>query len=388
MPDPTTPEILTGVTASTAHVVTVTTSLVPSDLVVVIVPTLGNALYNITPSGLGTWSAELTGMSGGTNRYGVRVFTLTGVTGGGNITLSQGTLNTASYVVFVVRDLEVPAVDGMSFEFITNSAQVASEHLVRARDKSLAVSIVHAMGGTVVNPATGTSPAPGGWTSDRTGTGSGALNVSHIIVGSGAGQVLDVFTTYGAYSLDFAVGLIVFGTPLEDRLQKAGVDALTTAAAAPRALEAEQVEALTTSAAAPRALSEENVEVLSNAKPPRNILAAPVEALTTSAAAARAVEAAGVEVLADPGSRRLLRAEQVEVLASWVIATPSNLFAEQVEVLAELVYDVGRAVAAEQVEALTAARESILAAEYVEVLRVAALSTSTPRLPVWGIALY
>lgn len=360
----------TGVTTTT---VTIATALLPGDLVVLLT-SRGSAGGTIAaPSGLGTWQNVM-------SIPGFKVDTLTGVTGGGNITLTRSTTSNANdYVVLVVRGLDVPTVDVVVRGTATSSAISTLTLQARARDNTVAVSVLTCLANPV-NPAAGTDPAAG-WTTYRN---VASLSVASVNIATG--QMVTAVTGFFATSIDSEAALLIFGTPLESRVYGEHLQTLTNGSVVPaRALHEESIEALTTSATAPRALRTENVEVLSTARPPRNIIATDIEALTGPAAfAPAALRAENLEVLTGVADYRILRQEAIEVLASWVVPIDRRVITETVEVLAQWVVAIPRQLAAVNVEALTRARESQLALGYVEVLK-SPTSSGPPAFIGWGI---
>ncbi|MFF2388949.1 hypothetical protein [Agromyces sp. NPDC058104] len=234
-------EVLTGATASTAHSVPIATALVPSDLVICITSTYNSGTSAVTPSGLGTWSAELGGMATAILRYGFRVHTLTGVTGGGNITLSQ-TSPGSGYVVLVVRGLDTPVLDAFAVFLIEDGAATSATLEAAARANALAVSIGRFTSGTPTNPSSA-DPASG-WTLDANATGSSGLSVAHNTITSA--QRVQATISGAASTSDHGVGLFIFGTPLESRAQSAYAEAVIggTGATPDRAVAGEYAEAI------------------------------------------------------------------------------------------------------------------------------------------------
>lgn len=383
MPAPTVVEILGGASGTSGTTIPIATALVPNDLIVVVSSTAASAANQVTPSGLGTWSGVLGGVNGGGGQYGFRVNTLTGVTGGGNITLSVTPVS-VDYVVMVIRDLPQPVLDGFDARWVTSSGITTSDRQARARDNSVAVSIVHSISGAPGNPS---AADPGsGWVLDRNTSGTGGISVAHNVIV--AGQLVDVTTTHASFSSDFAVGLFVFGTPLEARDYAQSVDVIHDGAGTqpPRALSGQYAEAITgdsdpdvgvafaalevlsTEAAGTAKVAAAPFEVIAKMTPDAEIVAAYAETLTTEPTAASAVVGAEMEVLSQAPPTPTVYGQYAEAIAPPAVAAADA------------------AIYSADVQVITAAREAHVEGVYLEAIRLYVVpGPGSDRFVGWGI---
>lgn len=177
-------EILTGaIAASSSGTPTVTTTLRPSDCVVV---ALIKSSTTGTPSisGLGaTW----TNHQAGTSLFDHYLWSASGVTGGGTVTINVGSAS-GDFVVWVLRSaIDSPiTAHGTSKGDGTTGAGVS----VQATDIASATTGMFAVGAAVVTSGTLTFPSAdnlpaSGWTTDRDGTNSVCRFISRELSANG-----------------------------------------------------------------------------------------------------------------------------------------------------------------------------------------------------------
>lgn len=370
-------EVLQGTmtTGVTTTPVTIATALVPDDLVLLVTSRGSAGGTVVTPSGLGTWQSVVS-----TSSSGYKIDSLTGVTGGGNISLTRSTTSSANeYVVLVVRGLDVPVVDAIARDSATSSSTSSLVLQALARGNNVAVSVLTCLANPV-NPAAGSDPAAG-WTTHRN-----TATLSAASVDITTGQTVTAVTSFFASSIDAQAALLILGTPLEAREYSVNAEALSTGTSADRALHAGSLEALTGDSDPASALTAASlevlrrdtavspyiaaatVEVIASMNPKRDVNAASLEALTNAAAGttAAAVEAAGLEVLAQAPPTPTVYAVTVDALST-VTPPPANA-----------------AVYAASVDALTPIRDTRAESVYLEVLHSAVPSAAT-QFAGWGI---
>lgn len=160
-------------------VLTVTTSLVPTDRLVVIL-LKSSTTSTPTVTGLGTWSV-LQSMVVTRDTY---LFTASGITGGGNVTISPGTPS-ADYVMFVLRGSGGEQVN----VFGSQIARTTTGGTTTTADISSALTgMFVCVGGNadpgagVVLPGAGTLPLAG-WTTTRTATNTDGKFIHQILSG-------------------------------------------------------------------------------------------------------------------------------------------------------------------------------------------------------------
>lgn len=350
-------EVLQGSLTATSTVVPITTALVPGDLVVVFSAWPGNSQGAVTPSGLGTWSADVNGITNGTNDYGVRVHMLSGVTGAGNVTLSMpSTSYSPQYVILVMRGLEVPIMHARHASFTSSSTGNPVLTGSTRGTNTVAVDVWHSSNGTVTIPTTA-SPSTG-WVLDRNTGGGNGIAVAHNIIDTEQTVTVQNQTAGGNYALGSTHALYIFGTPLETRVHSEYVTTIYNGAGvqAPRSVRTEYVETLRNDAVVPRA-----------------VYGMSVDALTTGATAApRAIHSEYAESLEQvvPGtiSTSTVRAENAEILYQ---APPGvTVRGEYINVLSTVIPPAANAaVYNERADVLTSARRVMIANARIEVLR-------------------
>ena len=214
-------ETVSGVTSSGTATATIATALEPDDLVVCITSTYGISTAGaVTPSGIGTWSAVAGGIDG-TTTYGIQVSTLTGVTGGGNVSITVGSTSSsyaANYVILVVTGLAATVVSVESFITVAllTASGVYRLGLLNARAQSLTLAIASGL-------TNYTFAMPVGWEADST---TGRLGVFHRIEEHDAQVSADV--EYSSISVTSSRGsglLLSIGGPLESRHHTHSIEA-------------------------------------------------------------------------------------------------------------------------------------------------------------------
>lgn len=172
-------ETLDGAIATSGSaVVTITTALVPTDRLVVMVVKSSTA-GTPSVSGLGTWTT----LQAGTSSLDHYLFTTTGVTGGGNITISVGSA-AGDYVALVLRSTVSASVTvhgSAKFDTIpaANTATQAAD--ITAALTGMAVfASAGATGGTLTFPHATALPSSG-WTTGRTGTNSNSKFIYQVL---------------------------------------------------------------------------------------------------------------------------------------------------------------------------------------------------------------
>lgn len=190
--------------ASTSATVTVTTSLVPTDRLVVLYVKSGVGGVPVI-SGLGTW----TNLQSHTITRDAVLVTMTGATGGGNVTINPGTSGASGdYVLFVLRGSGGGQVD----VFGSQSARVSSGGAATTADITSATAGMFVCASGTVDPGAGvvfpgasTLPASG-WTTTRTATNTDGKFI-HQVLSSGSTVRMNVTNGTGTGAALSLVGV-------------------------------------------------------------------------------------------------------------------------------------------------------------------------------------
>jgi hypothetical protein len=164
-------EVLTGsIAASGTGTPTITTSLASTDMVVVV---LLKSTTSGTPgvSGLGTW----TNLQAGTGTRDHYIWTMTGVTGGGSITITPNG-PASDYVVYVLRRSDAAAVTAFGSgkidnSFISTNTQISVADINSATAGMFVIGVASPGAATLTFPHANMLPASG-WTTDFNGSNS------------------------------------------------------------------------------------------------------------------------------------------------------------------------------------------------------------------------
>lgn len=202
----TVPEVITASLAGSATGnYTVTTSLVPSDIIAVVVSC--NAVPTVTGLGGATWATTLNQI---TNSNRVVVRTTTGVTGTGTVTVQNNSAFAGGVVVYVIRGLTGTTI--VEEHSAWDASTTASNNDEFAASQSFGVDQVAVLvgtsaGGTTTFPSNST-PSSGSWTVDLARTTTTRLFSAHV-VGTSAGTVQSAIRSSSSTFLGIAC--IVFG---------------------------------------------------------------------------------------------------------------------------------------------------------------------------------
>lgn len=170
---PTYPEYHTVACPVGATNIAIATTLVASDLVVVVGTMNSGGGRSITPSGLGTWNTRSSDVQGIVR---TTVDSITGVTGTGTITITV-VGSAAEVSVWVVRGLVAPTVYSVLLNDVpsilpTGPLLVAGPQDFTADQGLIQVVCSTVSGNTYTGPSTGTLPSTGAWTMDNTAAGT------------------------------------------------------------------------------------------------------------------------------------------------------------------------------------------------------------------------
>jgi hypothetical protein len=159
-------EVKSGtIAASSTATVTIATSLTTNDRVVAIIYKTGTT-GTPTATGLGTWTAEVSG-TGTVDHY---MFSMSGVTGGGNITLGVGAAVSGDYVVYVLRSSISAAVTKHGATQSASTSDTGSVVNSCTANMFACVASMVTGGATITGTYPGASAVPSsGWTLDYTG---------------------------------------------------------------------------------------------------------------------------------------------------------------------------------------------------------------------------
>lgn len=167
-----------AIATSSSATVTIATSLVPTDRLVVMVMKVSTA-GTPSVSGLGTWTT----LQAGSSSLDHYLFTTTGITGGGNITVSVGSA-AGDYVVFVLRSSITASITvhgSGKFDSIP-AANAASQvaDITGGLTGMFVCAAANASAGTLTFPHSTALPV-GSWTTARVGTNTTSKFISQTL---------------------------------------------------------------------------------------------------------------------------------------------------------------------------------------------------------------
>jgi hypothetical protein len=206
VPEVSTVDPAANVTSSLA----IATTLVPSDLILVIYTNSATGAGTRTINGVAmTQYTATTWQNGGTTR--LRVYTATGLTGSHSLSYSTSSLSTTNrYTLYVIRGLTNSAITSNAISTWaagTTASNTDEGHTGVAVDNGQAAFVVGAWdSGTVTFPS---NPTPSGWTTDRVDTaGGGRHNSAHLVFSSAVTAQVNIQSTL---STAVAVAMFVVG---------------------------------------------------------------------------------------------------------------------------------------------------------------------------------
>lgn len=194
--------------ANTTTNFTITTALVPSDVVVAII-SRGSGSPSTTISGLsGTWNSAFNK----TANTRAQAHWLTGRTGGGTVSVQVfAPIDTSRVVLHVVRGLNVSALTNASYSTWTNATGADTTPAIDFKEGQIAFSVAIS-----TNPGTATFPynqlPSSGWVTDDVFTSGGPpLFTGHVIADSSSTTVRAGIDNGGNTS---GAAVLVFGAPV------------------------------------------------------------------------------------------------------------------------------------------------------------------------------